>query len=372
MSTRKAFMSSIHNTKLNSILERLSATDAKTVALQFPEGLKRQAWQFADELRKHGYSVIISGSPCWGACDLDVAALNEADILIHYGHAPVDDTKGVIYEYLTQDIIADADGADGEGGRLPTADEFKALLKEAVSLFGADFVAEASDKAAPEKAKVGLVTTIQHVHELPKVAELLKGMNIGGVIAQGGSRTPYAGQILGCSYGAARNTGCGNILFIGTGVFHPTGIALSAGVGGGKDHSRGNSATVVALDPFMKRVQLINTDRLLRQRFAKIEKARSAERFGIIVSKKSGQRREELARRLASLSDKAYLVSLGEITPDSLLNLGFDAYVNTSCPRLAYDDQARYPVPMLSPQEFEIVCGVRGWEDYAIDEFDNV
>lgn len=102
------------------------------------------------------------------------------------------------------------------------------------------------------------------------------------------------------------------------------------------------------------------------------EKARSAERFGIIVSKKSGQRREELARRLLSLSDKAYLVSLGEITPDSLLNLGFDAYVNTSCPRLAYDDQARYPVPMLSPQEFEIVCGVRDWEDYAIDEFDNI
>lgn len=353
-------MSSIHNTKLNSILERLSATDAKTVALQFPEGLKRQAWQFADELKKHGYSVIISGSPCWGACDLDTNALKEADILIHYGHAPVDDTEGVIYEYLTQDIFA----GDGGDKRLPTADEFTALLKEAVSLFGAE---------SPKK--IGLVTTIQHVHELPRVAELLKGMNIVGVIAEGGSRTPYAGQILGCSYGAARKTGCGNILFIGTGVFHPTGIALSAGVGGVGgvgNRPNGKSATVVALDPFMKRVQLINTDKLLRQRFAKIEKARSAERFGIIVSKKSGQRREELARRLLSLSDKAYLVSLGEITPDSLLNLGFDAYVNTSCPRLAYDDQARYPVPMLSPQEFEIVCGVRDWEDYAIDEFDNI
>lgn len=350
-------MSSIHNTKLNSILERLSATDAETVALQFPEGLKRQAWQFADELKKHGYSVIISGSPCWGACDLDVAALNEADILIHYGHAPVDDTEGVIYEYLTQDIFA----GDGGDKRLPTPDEFTALLKEAVSLFGAE---------SPKN--IGLVTTIQHVHELPRVAELLKEMNIVGVIAEGGSRTPYAGQILGCSYGAARNTGCGNILFIGTGVFHPTGIALSAGVCGDTDSPDGKSATVVALDPFMKRVQLINTDKLLRQRFAKIEKARSAERFGIIVSKKSGQRREELARRLLSLSDKAYLVSLGEITPDSLLNLGFDAYVNTSCPRLAYDDQARYPVPMLSPQEFEIVCGVRDWEDYAIDEFDNI
>ena len=365
MSTRKASMSSIQNSKLNSVLERLSATGAETVALQFPEGLKRQAWQFADELKKHGYSVIISGAPCWGACDLDIGALNDADVLIHYGHAPVDDTKGVIYEYLTQDIFADT---DGEGGQLPTADEFRALLKEAVSLFGAD-----SGKP-PEK--IGLVTTIQHVHELPRVAGLLKETGIEGIIAKGSSRTPYAGQVLGCSYHAAVNTGCADILFIGTGVFHPTGIALSAGVGVGggdrKDGSPGSPARVVALDPFMKKVQLISTDRLLRQRFAKIEKAKSAERFGIIVSKKSGQRREELARRLLALSEKAYLITLGEITPDSLLNLGFDAYVNTSCPRLAYDDQARYPVPMLSPQEFEIVCGVRRWEDYAIDEFDNV
>ena len=372
MSTRKASMSSIQNSKLNSVLERLSATGAETVALQFPEGLKRQAWQFADELKKHGYSVIISGAPCWGACDLDIGALNDADVLIHYGHAPVDDTKGVIYEYLTQDIFAggdgfaDADGRNGENGGYMgngiSEDEFRVLLKEAVSLFGAD-----SGKT-PEK--IGLVTTIQHVHELPRVSGLLKETGIEGIIAKGSSRTPYAGQVLGCSYHAAVNTGCADILFTGTGVFHPTGIALSAGVG--RDRRDGSPARVVALDPFMKNVQLISTDRLLRQRFAKIDKAKSAERFGIIVSKKSGQRREELARRLLALSDKAYLITLGEITPDSLLNLGFDAYVNTSCPRLAYDDQARYPVPMLSPQEFEIVCGVRRWEDYAIDEFDNV
>ncbi len=366
MLTSPAFMSSIQNSKLNSILERLAETDAKTVALQFPEGLKRRAWQFADVLREHGYSVIISGSPCWGACDLDISALKEADILIHYGHAPVDDTKDVIYEYLTQDIFAGEDEGDGEKSgnlrRLPTVDEFKSLLNEAVSLF----VIDAGSKAP---AKIGLVTTIQHVHELPEVAELLKSMNVEGVIAKGSSRTPFAGQILGCSYYAARNTGCRNILFVGTGVFHPMGIALSAGIG---KNAASEGVKVVALDPFMKRCELISTDKLLRQRFAKIEKARNAERFGIIVSKKSGQRREELARRLASLSDKAYLISLGEITPDSLLNLGFDAYVNTSCPRLAYDDQARYPVPMLSPQEFEIVCGVRRWEDYAIDEFDNI
>ena len=51
-----------------------------------------------------------------------------------------------------------------------------------------------------------------------------------------------------------------------------------------------------------------------------------------------------------------------------LRNLGFDAYVNTACPRLALDDQSRFPVPLLSPAEFEIALGLRKWEDYEIDE----
>jgi 2-(3-amino-3-carboxypropyl)histidine synthase len=62
------------------------------------------------------------------------------------------------------------------------------------------------------------------------------------------------------------------------------------------------------------------------------------------------------------------IVTLQEVSPDELLNLGFGAYVNTACPRLAYDDQGRFPVPVLSPQEYEILCGVRKWDDYAIDE----
>jgi len=62
------------------------------------------------------------------------------------------------------------------------------------------------------------------------------------------------------------------------------------------------------------------------------------------------------------------IVTMREVNPDELLNLGFACYVNTACPRLAYDDQVRFPVPVLSPQEFEILCGVRTWDTYTIDE----
>ena len=99
----------------------------------------------------------------------------------------------------------------------------------------------------------------------------------------------------------------------------------------------------------------------MRRRFAVMEKARGAKSVGIIVSTKSGQQRMELARRLASLYPAAVIVTMREILPDELLNLGFDCYVNTACPRLAYD-QVRFPCSVLSPQEFEILCGVRTWE----------
>jgi 2-(3-amino-3-carboxypropyl)histidine synthase len=125
---------------------------------------------------------------------------------------------------------------------------------------------------------------------------------------------------------------------------------------------------VFACDPITGRIEEPDADRLLRVRFGLIQKAQNAESYGIIVSSKTGQCRSELADHLCSLSDKAYKVMLREVTPDQLLNLGFPCYVNTACPRLAYDDQIRFSVPVLTPSEFEIVCGVRDFENYQVDE----
>jgi hypothetical protein len=125
---------------------------------------------------------------------------------------------------------------------------------------------------------------------------------------------------------------------------------------------------VIALDPLTGIASAVSGDTLLRKRFAIIEKAREAKSIGIIVSTKGGQARMGLAQRLAALSPNAVIVTMKEVSPDELLNLGFAAYVNTACPRLAYDDQIRFPAPVLSPQEFEILCGARTWDEYQIDE----
>ena len=309
----------------SDLTEKLKKRGAHKVALQFPEGLKRQAADIVAGLKEAGFEVIVSGDPCYGACDLalDTVAFGDADVLVHFGHAPVDERENVIFEPWTVDFDV-------------------SVLENALPLL-------------TEKT-VGLVTTIQHAHLVPAMEAYLSSHGHDVRVAEGAGRTPLRGQVLGCSFTAAKSTRAAEILFIGTGVFHPIGIALAT------------KARVIALDPLTGTAQEVSADTLLRRRFAVMEKARGARSTGIIVSTKSGQQRRALAERLATLAPGAVIVTMREVNPDELLNLGFDCYVNTACPRLAYDDQVRFKKPVLSPQEFEILCGVRAWDDYTIDE----
>ncbi len=309
----------------SDLIERLKDTGAKRVALQFPEGLKRRSIMVAAALKDAGFEVIVSGDPCYGACDLALDSLACSDVLVHFGHAPVDEQPQVIFE--------------------PWQTGFDvAVLENALTYLKGN--------------RVGLVTTVQHVHLIPEMEDFLQSKGIITSVAEGGRRTPERGQVLGCNFNAAKATGADEILFVGTGLFHPIGIALAT------------RTRVIAIDPITGTAQEVSGDALMRRRFAVMEKARSAQSVGIIVSTKSGQQRMELARRLASLSPEAVIVTMREVSPDELLNLGFSCYVNTACPRLAYDDQVRFPVPVLSPQEFEILCGVRTWDEYTIDEIE--
>lgn len=307
----------------SDLIRTLKQRGAKKVALQFPEGLKRRAAAVATELKDAGFDVIVSGRPCYGACDLALDILPFADVLVHFGHAPVDDCDDVIFEPCPVDFDV-------------------SILESAVPLLNGE--------------TVGLVTTVQHAHLIPAMEAFLRSRGIDVRVAEGSGRTPHRGQVLGCSFHAARETCADEILFVGTGLFHPIGISLATGV------------RVIALDPFTGTAQEASGDSLKRRRFAVMERARGAKSIGIIVSTKSGQQRMALAERLAGLSPHAVIIAMQEVSPDELLNLGFATYVNTACPRLAYDDQIRFPVPVLSPQEFEILCGVRSWDDYSVDE----
>ncbi len=291
--------------------------------LQLPDGLRRRGAGLALALQADGFEVTLDGNPCYGACDL---SHEHADVLVHVGHTPLGRSDDHHVLYLPLSFDADL-----------------AALEAALPLLRGRIV--------------GLVTTAQHAHLLPAGAALLEAHGLEVRIGGPTPRTPLAGQVLGCSFGAARETGAPELLYLGTGVFHPLGVALATG------------ARVIACDPYRGTAEAVDPDRLLRRRFGLIERVRGAATVGILLSTKSGQRRESLARRLAALaSDRSVVVAVEEVTPDALVNLGLEAYVNTACPRIAYDDEIRFPVPVLAPSEYEIALGLRAWDDYVVDE----
>lgn len=309
------------------IVDELKKRSVRRAALQVPEGLKRYVPELVAALKREGIAAVVSGDPCWGACDLATDAAAGCDILVHIGHTPVTPEPDVLYIPYRKDIGA-------------------------VNL-------ERAAEILKKYPTVSVTTTIQHAHQIGSVAESLEKLGVNAVVGKGSPRTPEPGQVLGCTYASARNAHADANLFIGTGVFHAIGVALAT------------RKPTFALDPFGSGdLQEIDADPLLRRRFVQIEKAKKAQNFGILLSSKSGQARRDLAERLAGLHDRAVVVMIREVTEMQLRNFGFDAYVNTACPRLAMDDQTRFPAPVLSPAEFEIVLGLREWDDYVIDEIE--
>lgn len=315
---------------LEKAVEMIRKSGCKHVGLQAPEGLKRAMPAIAKRIAEEtGAEVIISGDPCFGACDVDEELCDEVDLMLHLGHAElgIGPDKVIFLEARMNEDLRD-------------------VVEKAAQVLRA--------------RRVGVATTIQHVHRLGQALEVLKDQGIEGQLGPAGGRVKYPGQVLGCSYTSARVLDVEEYLFIGTGQFHPLGIALATG------------KRVVIADPVTGEISEIDTDPMLRRRYGAISRAMDAKRFAVLVSKKPGQKRMDLALRLKLLGEarglEMFLVYLDNIEPDRLLNLGAEAAVCTACPRVALDDAAKYKIPILTPPEFEVLLGERRWEEYEFDE----
>jgi len=315
----------------------------KRIMLQAPEGLKIKLPEIAAALRsKTGAEIILSATPCYGACDLadEEAKRCGAEALVHVGHTEIPCLAG---KY-----------------RIPV------IFIEAQSLIDITPVARS---AAIQLSKlgikrVGLVTTAQHAHKLKEARKILEVSGIKAVFGKGDKRIKFPGQVLGCNFTSAAGA-CGDVdayLFIGTGNFHPIGITLST------------KKPVFIADLEMNEVRTLEKvkDAIMKRRYAAIARAMDAKRIGVIVGTKIGQCRLPLARQMKNLWEgagrSAELLSMNYIDPAYIEFLPFDAYVCTACPRIAIDDQARYKKPVLTPIEFEIAIGKRKFEEYVFDE----
>ena len=325
---------SLYNMDLERAIRKIQSKDARTVGLQFPEGLKMQAVKIAREIESQtDATVIISGDPCYGACDVsDYKMKGSVDLIIHYGHTP-----------------------------LPLKYEVPTVFIEAFSNIDLKKDLEKCLEELKGYSRVGLVTTTQHLHLLNEIYDFLE--DNGKEVVVGSSPSTRKGQVLGCNFSSIKDLDAEIILFIGSGNFHPLGINLFS------------NTPVLALDPYNSEIRRMDdyADRILRIRFARITKARSAKKWGILVSTKEGQYRMKLAREIKkTLEEKgmeAYLILVDNVSPDILLPyLELDAFVVSACPRIAIDDSQMYKKPLLTPQELEIVLNKREWENYQLDE----
>jgi 2-(3-amino-3-carboxypropyl)histidine synthase len=207
--------------------------------------------------------------------------------------------------------------------------------------------------------KLGLITTVQHIHKLEEIARFLDENGKEGISGKGDTRVSYPGQVLGCNFTSARHE-CDEYLYIGSGIFHPLGVAIATG------------KRVVAADPYINQAIEVSPEKFMRRRSGYIAKSMDAKVFGIIVSSKSGQNRIILAQKLSGMASrhgkKAQIIMMDLVTPEQLLAFKVDAYVNTACPRITIDDAERFHVPVLTPGEFEIVLGERRWDSLEMDE----
>ena len=310
--------------ELDRIKALIKERGARRVGLQLPEGLKTVSIALADEISNEtGVEVILSGNTCYGACDIDGKLERFVDVLFHFGHAntflPKDHEKVVFIE-------------------LRSTVDIKPVVERAVTEFTG--------------VCVGLVATVQHVHKLAEAKTLLRRFGKTATIGKSLHVDVVPGMVLGCDFSAAR-VPCDEILFVGSGDFHPSGIALYTG------------KRVVAADPFTQHISVFEPEALRKKRYLVVGRALGLKLFGILVSTKSGQLRLNEARALKRKAEEkgldAYVIVLDEITEAHLLGYNVDAFVNTACPRLV-EDFVQFKKPVLAINEFEVVFGERTWE----------
>ncbi|MEM4295518.1 MAG: diphthamide biosynthesis enzyme Dph2 [Candidatus Anstonellales archaeon] len=297
------------------------------ILIQFPEGLKKYAIEFAEKLEQEGNEVYISASPCYGACDLaiDEARALKVDKIIHVGHN----------KFIKKDI-------DIEVEYIP---------------FSIDFPLDIVERETKKLVNIGiksiaLLTTVQHIHQIERMKDIIEKNGIKVYLKKGYWAT-MPGQVLGCDAIAANINEADAVLFIGDGLFHPLAV------------NNGKRVFALNIGGLNEITHIIKN--LEKRRKANIIAAYNAKSFGILVSTKIGQYNIGQAKwaqeQIKKFNKKAAILVANELNPSSLYNfMSFDCYVNTACPRIV-DDTEAYGKPIINMEMLKIVIDL--WNQKA-------
>lgn len=329
----------MYDLEIDRIVGWISSTRAKKVLLQTPDGIRPYLDPLIEALEGRGISYYVSGSHTWGGCDI---SLREAEALgvthiVHIGHhGPVRTRLGPLNVLFVP-------------GRA------KVDVGEVVSRAGMIISGRAF-------RRVGLLTTIQHLHLLEEMGELLSTHGLEVVVGKSPDPWMESGLVIGCDLRAATSISeeVDAFLVVAGGIFHALGVAIASG------------RPTFAADPYSGRVADVEEEvrRIASLRLYNLSKLLDAQRLLIVVSIKPGQfflGPAERARELLRGSGRTAIIGVfDEVTREGLENMGgYDGYINASCPRLALDDAGLFPGPVANLGELRYI--LRGsLEEYSL------
>ena len=204
------------------------------------------------------------------------------------------------------------------------------------------FEMPSTEQVAKLPLRIALFTTSQHLHELPRLRELLESQGKTVKLFKG-LHSRHEGQTLGCDVPELGDEfDCA--LFAGTGLFHPKALLMAT------------DKPVFTLEPENGAVQLLDHElvkRMQGRRLAALKKFYSSDRIGVLVTIKTGQERFLTGMKLREkFPDKTfYILAFDTLDFSQLGNFPFvECFVNTACPRIM-DDHDKFEKPVLNLED---------------------
>lgn len=193
---------------------------------------------------------------------------------------------------------------------------------------------------------VALYASVQFVGQLDEVREQLQKAGVK-VITSRADRTHVSGQLLGCdNYHDSlrlKKESFDTYLYVGDGKFHPLAIVY-----GQKDLTTEELKEIICNDPLRDTMTLLGFEdikHILKRYQAALMKFITAKTVGVIVTIKPGQEQLKPAFLLEQkFPGKQYYYFIDNVVSfDQLENFNFiDVWVNTTCPRVGFDDQEKF------------------------------
>ncbi|ADI31304.1 diphthamide biosynthesis enzyme Dph2 [Staphylothermus hellenicus] len=321
-----------------ALINTIQEKNASTVFIQAPDGLKKLYKCIGEHIidKLPSIKIYYSASPSFGACDIPLEEIEavKPDLVIHIGHNK--------YPFLSREINYDIIYLPAYYKWKPTNDIINMLINE-LKKYNAE--------------KIGLVTSIQHVHSLKEIAEKLGEHGYIAYIGKPTYNVMMPGQILGCEYSAALKiySKVDAYLVVAGGIFHALGLSLIV------------DKPVLILDPYRLQVTYPSSDikRLKAKRYYILSKLRNEviRNVGVIIGSRPGQYRPTLIKYIENLLGehgiKYYLFTSTYLSREQLISIdnayNLDLYVITSCPRLPIDDFNDFYKPVITPGELVMI-----------------